>query len=100
RRSRVPVYRSAAVSSMEAGLPWRPVLGPILNSGSGRGNAHTIAPTHQNAVLGPPQVGNAPGKPDSGRRQRHGEGEGCDVGEHSVTEIVRLLARPLVAGEV
>lgn len=57
-------------------------------------------PAHQHAILGLAQVGDAHGKPDADRRERNGEGEGGDIGEHAVAEIVRFLPGFLVTRKV
>src|SRR5665647_3677178 len=64
------------------------------------GNARAIAASHQHAILGFAQIGDAHGKPDSHRRQRNGEGEGRDVGQHAMAKIVRFVPRPLVARKI
>jgi hypothetical protein len=105
-RSRVPVYRSAAPSSMEAGfaIPLQ-FKGQIGRSSlklleMRRGNAGAIAPAHQHAVLGLAQIRNAHGEPDSDRRQRHGKSQGRNVCQHATAKIVRFIAISLVARQV
>jgi hypothetical protein len=65
-----------------------------------RGNAHTIAPSHQHAILGPAQIGDAHRKPYPDRRQRDGKSERGDICEHAVAEIVRLLPRTFVTRQI
>ena len=61
------------------------------------GNLRAVAPSHQHAILGFAQVGDAHGKPDPDRRQCDGKGKGGDVGQHAMAEIVRLFPVALVA---
>ena len=105
-RSREPVYRSGALSSMEVGNPSgdrfigkNGRLGRLLAVRHG-GNPGVVPASHQHAILSLAQIGNAHRKPDSDRRQRHGEGQGGDIGQHAMTEIVRLVAGPFVAGQI
>ena len=105
-RSRVPVYRSAAPSSMEAGVAGRTGLtGQTRQPGlklleMRRGNAHAIAPPHQYAVLGLAQIRNAHGKPYSDGRQRDGKSEGRNVRQHAMAKIVRFIPVSLTARQV
>jgi hypothetical protein len=66
-QSRVPVYRSDAPSSMEAGLAVigfaGPTGGPARTLGVGDGNADAIVTSHQDAILGPAQIRDAHGQP-------------------------------------
>jgi hypothetical protein len=105
-RSRVPVYRSAAPSSMEAGFASR----LQFKGQSGRsslkllemrcGNAGAITPAHQHAVLGLAQIRNAHGEPNPDRCQRHGKSQGRNICQHAMAKIVRFIAVSLVAREV
>jgi hypothetical protein len=104
-RSRVPVYRSAAPSSMEAGCASRTgfsVKGPpdLEMLGVRRGNVRAIAPTHQHAILGLAQIRDAHGKPYSDRSQRDGKSEGRNVRQHAMTKIVRFIPVPRIARQV
>jgi len=58
-----------------------------------------VAP-HQDAILGPPQMRDAHGEPNSDRQKGHGECEGCDVGQHAMAEVVGLVPDTLLAGQV
>jgi len=105
-RSRVPVYRSPAPSSMEAGdacqigfkgqtgQPGRKMLD------MGRGNARAVAPPHQHAVLGLAQIRDAHGEPNSDGRQRDGESEGRNVRQHALAKIVRFTPVSLIARQI
>ncbi len=104
-RSRVPVYRSAAPSSMEAGFAsrlqfkgqsGRSCLKPLMHCG----NAGAIAPAHQHAVLGLAQIRNAHGEPDSDGRQRHRKSQGRNICQHAMAKIVRFIAVSIVARQV
>src|SRR6266478_1830358 len=107
-RSRVPVYRSDAPSSMEAGDAWRigfkgqtgPVWPENARLDMRRGNARAIALPHQHAVLGLAQIRNAHGEPYSDGRQRDGKGESRNVGQHALAKIVRLIPVSLIARQV
>jgi len=55
------------------------------------GDARAIAASHQHAILGLAQIGDAHGEPYSDRRQRHGKSEGRNVRQHAMTEIVRFV---------
>ena len=55
------------------------------------GNAGAVVPSHQHAILGFAQVGDAHRKPDADCRQRDRECKGGNVGEHAVAKIVRFL---------
>jgi hypothetical protein len=65
-----------------------------------RGNAHAIAASHQHAILGSAQIRNAHGEPYSDRRQRDGKREGCDVRQHAMAKIVRLIPVALIARQI
>ena len=65
-----------------------------------RGNAHAIAASHQRAILGSAQIRNTHGEPDSDRRQCDGKREGCDVGQHAMAKIVRLIPVALIARQI
>src|SRR5216683_1444376 len=101
----VPVYRSAAPSSMEAryggriGLRQKGVCRLERLAVRCR-NVRAIAPPHQHAVLGLAQVRNAHGEPYSDRGQRDGKGKGRNVCQHAMTKVVRLIPVPLVARQV
>jgi len=103
-RSRVPVYRSAGLSSMELGRAHRDRFEgqnrrfrAQLSAARDRRNLGAVAPAHQDAILGFAEFGDAHGKPYSDRGQCDGEGEGGEVRQHAVTKIVRFLPRPLIA---
>ena len=57
-----------------------------------RRNLGAVMPSHQHAILGLAQIGDAHRQPYADRCQRDGEGEGGDVRQHAMPEIVRLLA--------
>ena len=63
-------------------------------------NPGAVAAAHQHAILGLAEIGDADREPDADRGQRHGERERCDIGKHAMTEIVGLVAGPLVAGQI
>src|ERR1700753_3518227 len=103
-QSRVPVYRSAAPSSMEvtkAGCIGSGEMGRSGRKMLGRrgGNAHAVAPSHQHAILGPAQIRNIHGEPYSDGGQGDCKGEGCDVRKHAVAKIVRFFPGALIAGQ-
>src|SRR5258707_1295389 len=93
-RSRVPVYRSAAPSSMQADAANR--VGFKDETGrSGlkllemrRGNTCAIAPPHQHEVMGLAQIRDDQGEQYSDRRKRDCEREGRNVLQHAMTKIV------------
>lgn len=105
--SRVPVYRSAAPSSMDADDAakgdFAAEMGadpPLKALETSSGNVRAISSPHQDAILGLAQIGNAHGEPNSDRRQSRGEGERRDICEHAMAKIVRfgpvsLVARPV-----
>jgi len=64
------------------------------------GNPHAVASPHQHTILGPAQIGNAHGKPDTDRGQRDGKSEGGDIGKHALTEIVRFVPRTFIPRQV
>ena len=65
------------------------------------GNPGTVPTPHQDAILGLAEVRDAHGEPDPDRRQRHGESQGGDIGQHAMAEVVgRIVTAPFVAGEV
>src|SRR3954453_11251014 len=64
------------------------------------GNPGAVPASHQNAILGLAEIGDAHGEPDSDRRQRDREGQRGDIGQHAVTEVLRLVSPPFVAGQV
>src|SRR3954470_16480354 len=117
-RRRVPVYRSEGLSSMEAGRRSEERFGAkkgafratryfawgcfrdFLAAAGHLGNPGGVAAAHQDAVLGATELGDADGEPDADRGQRDCERKGCDIGEHAVTEVVGLVARPFVTREV
>src|SRR3984893_3344314 len=104
-RSRLPVYRSAALSSMEAGGVSRAGLGAKRQPGlkmleMRRRDTRAIPPSHQHAVLGLAQIRDAHGQPDSNGGQRDGKSEGGDIRQHPTVKIVRFVAVPLVAGQI
>ena len=63
-------------------------------------NLGAVAPTHQHAILVLAQIGNAHRQPYSNGRQRDGEGEGRDVGQHAMLEVVRFLAASFEARQI
>jgi len=64
------------------------------------GNTHAVAPSHQYAVLGPAQIRNTHGKPDSDRQESHGKGEGCNICKHAMAKIVRFFPVALIARQI
>src|ERR1700743_2958705 len=96
------VWSRPALTAWPRSVPtvakWR--AGQIAGSNRRRGDAHAVAASHQHAILGAAQIGDAHGEPDADRKHRHGEGTGRDVGQHALTEIVRLIARLLIARQV
>src|ERR1700676_4891920 len=120
-RSRVPVYRSGALSSMEVGSPGGdgftgkmavPVPNRALVRAKARdcsltrlaarrhGNPGAVVATHQHAILGLAEVRNAHGKPNPDRRQCYREREGRNVRQHAMPEVVRLVTGPLIVGQI
>src|SRR5579863_4770767 len=82
-RSRVPVYRSAALSSMELAdtvsgrfRRKKAPAGPKL-LGMRRCDLDAVVTPHEDAVLGSSQMGDAHGEPYADRQQRQGERERC-----------------------
>src|SRR3981081_4639674 len=65
-----------------------------------RGNARAVAASHQHAILGLAEVGDAHGEPDSDRRQRDRKGERRDVRQHAMTKIVSLVMVALIARQI
>jgi len=59
-----------------------------------------IAATHQDAVLGPSQMRDVDGEPDSDREESQRECESRDVCQHALSEIVRLLPVALITGQI
>src|ERR1700721_1888586 len=102
-RRRVPVYRSAAPSSMESG-PSRPYRtrangrpGRKMLDMRGGGYPHAVAPPHQHTVLGPAQIRNAHGEPQSDGGERDRKSEGRNIRQHAAAKIVRFIPVPLIA---
>jgi hypothetical protein len=61
-----------------------------------REDLDAIAAPHQDAILGPSQMGNTHGEPNSYRQQRDSKCEGSDVGQHAMSKIVRLFPITLI----
>jgi hypothetical protein len=59
-----------------------------------------VAPPHGHAILGLAQIGDAGGKPQGNGRERDGECEGGEVGQHAMAKIVGFIALALIAGEI
>jgi hypothetical protein len=64
------------------------------------GNTRAIATSHQHAILGFAEVGDAHGEPYPDRGQRDCEGEAGHVRQHAQPKIVRLIARPLISRQI
>lgn len=118
-RSRVPVYRSEALSSMEAGRetgrvrrqngrirlkihlacsnaePCSAANRTEQPLAARRRNLGAVAPSHQHAILVLAQVRDADRQPYSDRGQRDGEGEGRDVRQHAMPELAGFLGGSL-----
>ena len=106
----MPVYRSAARSSMEAALDaalgilsrdLSPTLPRVVARGDLRsGNSGAVPPAHQHAILRPAHVSDTGREPDPDRDQGDGESKGGDVGQHPVPEIVgipgHLISREII----
>ena len=63
-------------------------------------DAGAIPASHQHTILGPAHIGDAHREPNPDCRQRDRKGQGRQVGQHAMPEIVRIAPRLLVAGQI
>jgi hypothetical protein len=104
-QSRVPVYRSPAPSSMEAGRQGGSVL--AVQDGvrpeklaMRRIKAGAVALPSQYAILGLAQIRNAHGKPYADGHQGDRKSNGSDVGEHALAKVIRVIPGALIARQI
>ena len=96
-----PLVQWSLAAPMEAGFGAKiGTFEPELSAARDRRNLGTVAPSHQDAILGLAEFGDAHREPYADRGQCDGEGEGGEIRQHAVTKIVRLLPRPLIARQV
>ena len=65
-----------------------------------RGNLDAIVAAHQDAILGPSELGDADGEPDADRQQGDGKSEGGDVGQHSLPIVAGIFTVAFIAREI
>lgn len=61
------------------------------------GNLDAIVASHQDAILGPAQMGNTHRQPYADRQQSDGERDSRYIRQHSLSVIIRFIRHALVA---
>lgn len=61
------------------------------------GNLDAIVTSHQDTILGSPELGNAHGQPDADRQQRDRKGERGYICQHSLPIVASVSAVALIA---
>ena len=64
------------------------------------GNLDAIVASHQDAILGSAQMGDAHGEPYADRQQGHREGEGGNVRQHPLPVVIRWFGDALIARQI
>jgi hypothetical protein len=64
------------------------------------GNLDAIVASHQDTILGSPELGNADGQPYANRQQRDRKGESGHIRQHSLPIVGGVFAVPLIARQI
>ena len=60
-------------------------------------NLDAIVTSHQDTILGSPELGNAHGQPYANRQQRNRKGESGHICQHSLPIVARVFAVAFIA---